>query len=390
VYPHPPDVEIMVVDDHSSNVLLLQQMLERKGYGVRPYLRGREAFESARAAAPDLVLLDINMPELDGYQTCKLFKQDPALAAIPVIFLSANSQTSDKMEAFRSGGVDYISKPFEFEEVHARVETHLKLSSLQNRLRDQNLHLESMVESRTQELAQAHAQLSRLDHAKSDFLRMISHELRTPLNGLLGAAELILEEVQSGDQASELAEMLCESRQRILSLVDSAVLLTQIEIAGGVFQAAEVSLGDVLATAAERASQLAAARRVRIKIPQYEVGWTTGDRELLVRAWQALLENGVRFAVEGDSVAVTSQFAGDSLALFIDTPSGTIPDGALPHFFHLFGISEASTAAGSLGLDPAMAKRILCLWGSSVEVENLAPCGIRIAVRCPLVARATP
>jgi two-component system sensor histidine kinase/response regulator len=302
VYPHPPDVEIMVVDDHSSNVLLLQQMLERKGYGVRPYLRGREAFESARAAAPDLVLLDINMPELNGYETCKLFKQDPALAEIPVIFLSANSQTSDKMEAFRSGGVDYISKPFEFEEVHARVETHLKLYALQNRLRDQNLNLESIVESRTRELAQAHAQLSRLDHAKSDFVRMISHELRTPLNGLLGAAELILEEVQSAGQASELSEMLCESRQRILSLVDSAVLLTQIEIAGGAFQASELSLGEVLKSAAERASQLAASRRVHIVIPRYEVGWTTGDRELLVRAWQALLETGVRFAAAGDSV----------------------------------------------------------------------------------------
>lgn len=374
-------VEIMVVDDHPSNVLLLQEMLSRKGYGVRTFLRGREAFDAARTAPPNLVLLDINMPELNGYETCKLFKQDPTLAAIPVIFLSAISQTAGKMEAFRSGGVDYISKPFEFEEVHARVETHLKLSSLQNRLRDQNLHLEAMVEERTQELAQAHRQLSRLDRAKSDFLHMISHELRTPLNGLLGAAELILSEVPPGEDGSELAAMLCESRQRILSLVDSALLLTQIEIEGGSFQAGEVCLGEILASAAYRATALAGVRKVRIEIPPGEVGCTTGNRELLVRAWQALLETAVRFAAAGDTVVVSVKRIGDAIALAIEAGSGTIPDAALPHFFELFEIDESSTAAGDLGLDPAMAKRILSLWGSSVEVENLEPEGIRISVR---------
>ncbi|MEI9973405.1 MAG: response regulator [Ignavibacteriota bacterium] len=145
----PGAVTIMVIDDHPSNVLLLQQMLERKGYGVRTFLRGRDAVEAARQKPPDLILLDINMPGLDGYQVCKLLKQDPGLVDIPVIFLSAISQTRGKMEAFRCGGVDYISKPFEFEEVQARVETHLKLSALQNRLRDHNIQLEAVVGART-------------------------------------------------------------------------------------------------------------------------------------------------------------------------------------------------------------------------------------------------
>src|SRR5580704_6039318 len=245
----------MIVDDNPANLRLLEDMLLRQGRGVRSFPLGRLALAAAMKSPPDLILLDINMPEMDGYAVCQRLKSTETLADIPIVFLSALNEIQDKVKAFRSGGVDYISKPFEFEEVHARVETHLKLASLQNRLRVQYLHLESIVPSRTRDLAQAHAQLSRLDHAKSDFLRMISHELRTPLNGLLGAAELILDEVQSVGQASELAEMLRESRQRILSLVDSAVLLTQIEIAGGAFQASELSLGEVLKSAAERASQ---------------------------------------------------------------------------------------------------------------------------------------
>ncbi len=379
---HANGVEIMVVDDHPSNVLLLQEMLLRRGYAVRPFLRGREAVESARLTPPDLILLDINMPELNGYETCRLFKQHPALSSIPVIFLSAVNQTEGKMEAFRCGGVDYISKPFECEEVHARVDTHLRLAFLQNRLRDQNLNLEAVVEERTRELAQAHAQLAMLDRAKSDFLHMICHELRTPLNGLLGAADLILSETESA-AAPELTAILSESQQRVLSLVDSALLLTQIEVEGGKFQAETVPLGDVLTRAAGRAAVVAISRMVEIEIPRGDLGRVTGNRDLLVTAWRALLETAVRFCVPNDSVVVSSRELADEIAVSIDTATGAIPAAALPCFFHLFAVNEANSGAGDLGLEPAMAKRILFLWGSSVEVENLKPRGIRISVRCP-------
>ena len=386
----PPPPEIMVVDDHPPNVLLLQQMLSRKGYRVRPFLGGREALESARITPPDLVLLDINMPELNGYQTCKLFKQEPSLESIPVLFLSAMGQTDAKMEAFRAGGVDYISKPFEFEEVHARVDTHLKLYSLQNRLRDHNLHLESLVAARTRELARAHAQLARLDCAKSDFLRMISHELRTPLNGLLGAADLILSQIPGDEDGRELGEMLAESRERILSLIDSALLLTQIEVEGGRFEADDVSLRDVLASAAERVTQ-AARRGVRIMVPSQEIGVATGNRDLLARACRGLVETAARFGAPGDEVVVSAKDHADSVIVSIASPSGTISAEALPGFFDVFGISESSTAAGYLGLEPAIARRILDLWGNSVAVENSAPAGIRITVRFPAAgARAVP
>ncbi|HUB78796.1 MAG TPA: hybrid sensor histidine kinase/response regulator [Bryobacteraceae bacterium] len=384
--PSPP--EIMVVDDQLPNVRLLEQMLARKGYRVRPFLRGREALESARKAPPDLVLLDINMPELDGYQTCQLFKREPGLEEVPVLFLSAMGQTDAKIEAFRAGGVDYISKPFEFAEVHARVDTHLKLFTLQNRLRDQNLHLEAMVQARTCELARAHAQLARIDHAKSDFLRMISHELRTPLNGLLGAADLALSQLPDDAQCRELGDMLTESRTRILSLIDSALLLTQIEVEGGRFEAAEISLRDLLARAAERIPQ---SRLAGITLPEAEIGWITGNRELLLRACQALIETASRFAAPGDTVTVSAKDYPDCLIVSIASPSGSIPPATLPRFFDLFGINEASTSAGNLGLEPAIARRILDLWGNAVAVENSPPAGIRITIRFPASgSRALP
>src|SRR5260370_27772306 len=108
---------------------------------------------------------------------------------MPVIFLSALGETGDKVTAFRSGGVDYVTKPFQFDEVRARVETHLELHRLERALRLHNDHLEDTVRARTRELTEAHARLTILDRSKSEFLNLISHEFRTPLNGLLGIGE---------------------------------------------------------------------------------------------------------------------------------------------------------------------------------------------------------
>jgi len=125
------DGNIMIVDDHPANLKLLDDMLRQHGYEVRSFPRGRLALAAADQEPPDLILLDINMPEMNGYELCELLKASARLADIPVIFLSALNAVEDKVKGFRSGGVDYISKPFQFDEVHARVEIHLKLRRAQ-------------------------------------------------------------------------------------------------------------------------------------------------------------------------------------------------------------------------------------------------------------------
>jgi CheY-like chemotaxis protein len=127
---------IMVVDDNPANLKLLEDMLHQHGYEVRSFPRGRLALAGADQEPPDLILLDINMPEMNGYEVCEQLKSSARLAGIPVIFLSALNETEDKVKGFRSGGVDYISKPFQFEEVQARVEIHLKLRRAQQAERE--------------------------------------------------------------------------------------------------------------------------------------------------------------------------------------------------------------------------------------------------------------
>jgi DNA-binding response OmpR family regulator len=126
---HPGN--IMIVDDNPANLKLLDEILRQRAYEVRSFPRGRLALAAAERDPPDLILLDVTMPEMDGYEVCELLKSNAALSGVPVIFVSALNATEDKIRGFQSGGVDYISKPFQFEEVHARVETHLKLRRAQ-------------------------------------------------------------------------------------------------------------------------------------------------------------------------------------------------------------------------------------------------------------------
>jgi phosphoserine phosphatase RsbU/P len=133
---------ILVVDDTAANLQVLTGMLKDRGYKVRPVPSGKLALLAARRDPPDLILLDINMPEMNGYEVCELLKADDTLKGIPVIFISALTDQLDKVKAFAIGGVDYLTKPFQMEELHARVETHLKLRHLQIDLEEYSHHLE--------------------------------------------------------------------------------------------------------------------------------------------------------------------------------------------------------------------------------------------------------
>ncbi|CAH2032046.1 response regulator [Trichlorobacter ammonificans] len=142
--PEPKNT-ILVVDDTPANLQLLESILQEQGYAVRAAISGRLALKAAQAQAPDLILLDINMPDMSGFDVCRILKTDPNLAGIPVIFISAAVDTADKLRAFEEGGVDYITKPFQHQEVLARVVAHLELK----RYRD---YLEEMVQERTRDV----------------------------------------------------------------------------------------------------------------------------------------------------------------------------------------------------------------------------------------------
>jgi serine phosphatase RsbU (regulator of sigma subunit) len=136
---------ILLVDDNPNNLRLLSQILSERGYSPRAVTSGSRALASAEMTPPDLILLDIRMPGMDGYEVCRQLKANPKTAGIPVLFISALDDIQDKMKAFSAGGVDYITKPFQLEEVIARVETHLALRRLQRNLQDANRRMQRQL-----------------------------------------------------------------------------------------------------------------------------------------------------------------------------------------------------------------------------------------------------
>ena len=369
---------IMAVDDQPANLKLLEDLLNQQGHVVRSFPRGRLALEAAARNPPDLILLDINMPEMSGFKVCELLKSDVKLAGIPVIFLSALNEASDKVRAFQCGGVDYVTKPFQVDEVQARVQTHLQIHQLQKELQLHADHLEELVASRTRELAETQARLKVLDRAKSDFLRLIHHELRSPLNGLLGVGELVLDELAASEAGDELREMFELSRQRMLTILDDALLLTEIEVASDTFSSEATDLVSTLRAAIEGAAGFAQSRGVEVQLEPGEGGYVLAKRDLLVKAIQALIETAVKFSKAGQVVRLECQ-AGLGAQVLI-RGCGRIPESAIANFFQVFSIGEAITPGGDLGLGPPVSQRILSLFGGSISVENLEPTGIQLTV----------
>jgi DNA-binding response OmpR family regulator len=381
--------DILIVDDTPGNLRLLAEILSEGGYRVRAFDRGREALSAATQTPPDLIMLDITMPELDGYQLCERLKANPRLSAIPVVFISALTDPLDKVKAFSCGGVDYVAKPFHGSEVLARVETHLKLRRLQLELEQHNAHLEELVATRTHELAEAKGRLAILDKAKSDFLMLISHELRTPLTGLFGVTDLVFMDCVSIPAVIQFRAPYVESRQRLLKMLDDALLLSQIEVEGTDYAPQPVSMDYILADAMSRAGEFARVRGVRLGPPPDFASSVFGKEELLTRALQSLIETAAIFCLEGETVRLSGSRTPDETRLEIAASGRQIPAGERARFFEVFSVRQPVGPGGDLGLGPAMAERILSLFGGSVTVENLNPPGIRLQIALKTAAPST-
>ena len=402
----PTGADILIVDDQPENLSVLIGVLHSHGYKVRPVTSGQQALEAARHQPPALVLLDINMPGMDGYQVCETLKRDPQLREVPVIFISAFNEASDKVRGFEVGGVDYVTKPFQIEEVEARVSTHLELARLRrhlekhselleqhNELLEQhNERLEQQVALRTSELVEAYARVSVLDQAKSDFLSLISFELNSPLSEVFGTAELILDKyakinLEKHPQAPgnvdhlEMVRMYAQSRKRLLKLIADAELLMKVELQTSPETETPSGLEQVVDQAWLLAMPFAVSRKVCLSPPPVGLGPVRGGSESLVRAFQSLLETAVKFANAGTTVRLLQTPTSAASSLVIEADGWTIPTDSLPRFFSLLETFNPVALGVDLDLAAALAERILRLYGGQVFVENLEPPGIRLTVR---------
>jgi signal transduction histidine kinase len=223
----PQKDTLLIVDDIPANVSVLYKFLSQEGFKVLVAQDGKSAIQRAEYGNPDLILLDVMMPGMDGFEACRILKSQETTREIPIIFMTALADTVDKVKGFSLGASDYITKPFQHEEVLARVTNHLNFRKLQRQLQARTWELER----RDKESTQARQVAEMANRAKSVFLANMSHELRTPLNAIIGYSDLLQDEAQDmgySDIVPDLAKIQISAKQ-LLSIVSDVLDIAKIE-----------------------------------------------------------------------------------------------------------------------------------------------------------------
>ncbi|MGK7874058.1 MAG: response regulator [Xenococcaceae cyanobacterium] len=210
--------QILIVDDQPTNIKVLCDFLIHSGFDILVAKNGEAAIKKLQKASPDIILLDVMMPGIDGFETCRRLKASPATRDIPVIFMTVLSETVDKVKGLTIGGVDYITKPIQQEEVLARINVHLRLRSLTKQLQESKEAAEKAKEA---------AETANL--AKSEFLKNVSHELRTPLNPILGFAQILQSSKTMTAEELEQIRIIYQTGKHLLTLIDDILDFSKIE-----------------------------------------------------------------------------------------------------------------------------------------------------------------
>ena len=368
--------DILVVDDLPANLLLLSGMLKERGYKVRPVLSGAQALQAAQRTPPDLVLLDINMPEMNGYQVCLTMKADPLLADIPIIFISANTDTTEKVKAFSVGGVDYVTKPFQFDEIEARVKTHLNIRRLQAKL------------SRSNE------QLRAMEQLKADLTNMLVHDLRTPLTSYLSGLMTLDSLGDLNDVQREVLSMGVQGGHTLLSMINDLLDISKME--DGLLELALESLSaeEIVQAVLQQVQSLAQNKGLILETDiAPELPLLNADRDKLQRTLTNLLGNAFKFSKDGGTVTITIRHAAqDNTVLFAihDTGEG-IPPEDYERIFEKFG-QVASRKEGHLhssGLGLTLCKMVVEMHGGHIWVESELGKGSTFQFTMPIASSAT-
>lgn len=362
---------LLAVDDNPENLDVLIGLLEDE-YKIAVTTNGARALELASRTLPDLVLLDIMMPEMDGLEVCRRMKEQERLRNTPVIFISALERIDEKVKAFTHGGVDYVTKPFQPEELKARISTHLTLQRIQRKLENQNAHLDGLVRRKSRELAEAHDRLAVADAAKTDFLKLISHELRTPANGVLGIADLMFDSCADNEEVNDLLPLFDEARDRMVETLDNALLLAQVHVSKEDFKVRSIPLGRLLTEAQQSAAESVRETGIRFHTPPKIEAQVMGDEEMLQTALTSLLLTAAAFTDPGNRVAIHAADKTEHIALTLAARGETLDAAAAENFFDVFSQVRSRTAAESLGLKPAVAERIISLYGGKVRLTSPA------------------
>jgi len=367
------DCHVMVVDDTEANVHILVETLG-DDYEVSVAMDGQSALEYVDSDPPDLILLDVMMPEIDGYEVCRRLKADEATRDIPVIFVTSMGETKDETKGLELGAVDYITKPISPPIVRARIRTHLELKRLRDDLSEMARHME------------------RLSQEKNKFLGMAAHDLRNPLVSIRGFSELMLEGDLTSEEEKNFSTMIHDAAEQMLALVNDLLDVSVIE-SGQLNLTFEPSDLKVVVEERVRLNKVAAeAKRMNIKTNLARVASARFDPKHIAQVIDNLISNAVKYSPHGADIQLSLSQEDDWLKVAVQDQGPGISEADRAKLFGEFQKLSPQPTAGekSTGLGLAIVKKIVEAHGGEVHVQSRLGAGSEFSFSLPLPARDGP
>ncbi|AOJ17390.1 hybrid sensor histidine kinase/response regulator [Burkholderia vietnamiensis] len=364
---------VLVVDDTAANLGLVVDTLEAEGMRVAVARDGHEALRRAELVKPDLILLDVMMPGLDGFQTCRALKDNPVTRDIPVIFMTSLTQTEDKITGFRVGAMDFVTKPLQMEEVAVRVQTHLKLHALQRLQQEQNARLEEEVRTRIQ----AQDALIEVLNGVRNVSNAIAHDLRTPLTELRSRLEVLLLGLRKKGDEDTLGqlEVAMTDVDRVIGIFNALLRLAEID--AGVRRSGFVrsDVVTILSDAVEFYQPVAELRGISLTLllcSETEV-LAEVDPLLLAQAIGNLIDNALKYAQDNGEVEVSLCERDDRIEVTVSDDGPGIPFAERSKVTERFYRGDRSRGTPGVGLGLALVKAVATLHHGFLEFADNEP-----------------
>jgi signal transduction histidine kinase len=367
-----PQEKILVVDDTPTNINILFHTLEQRGFKVLVAGNGESAVDRAKIASPDLILLDIMMPGIDGFETCRRLKNDDATRDIPVVFMTALTETVDKIKGFSLGAVDYITKPFQVEEVLARIDTHLT------------------IERQRRELAALNSRLEEINASKDKFFSIVSHDLKNVFMYIPQLSDMLLEnfETLSEEERREIVTRIRGDAKNTQNLFENLLHWSRLQVGSAKISPQAVELAPIVEKTRSLFEEIARGKGVRIETNAPAGVVAYADDNLLFTVLRNLVSNAVKFTERDGVVEVSATKEGEFVEIVVKDDGVGMTEKTLGN---LFKIEHARSSAGTAseqgtGLGLILVKEMVGKSEGELSVESELGKGATFAVRLPASA----
>jgi len=354
---------ILIVDDIPDNVSTLFHFLDTHDFEVLVARDGEAALELIDYERPDLILLDVMMPGIDGFETCRRLKADVKTQEIPIIFMTALSDTLDKVKGFELGAVDYITKPIHQEEVLARINTHITLRHLQQQLEVKNTELET----KNVELETKNAELEAKNAELDAFSYTVAHDLKNPLSHLIGMSDLLQNEFSENlsQQGYQCLQHIFKSSYKMIEIINALLLLASVSKQA--VKLAPLDMGEILYRVEQRLSSMLQQYEGEIIMPK-EWPVALGYAPWLEEVWVNYLSNGLKYGGESPRLELGATLEGNVIRFWVRDNGLGLSIDAMNKLFTPFTRLHKTSEGHGLGL--SIVERIVEKLGGKVGVES--------------------